>query len=154
MEANRLRSRFALQLITIAAALLCVMRASAAIRPSFSLEDCAWPATDIVIAAQGHAPGDALTVIETWRGDLKPGDAIEIAELPVAPIPVSTEFDFDKKLPVKFVSGSPPARDTVIKLRDVLAPLPVFNEPDAINGAVANCDRIIAATGGPEGHSQ
>jgi hypothetical protein len=39
----------------------------------------------------------------------------------------------------------PPARDTVIQLRNVLAPLPVFNEPLAINGAVANCDRIIAA---------
>jgi hypothetical protein len=63
---------------------------SAGIRPSFSLEYCSWHATDIVLAEV--APGvDAFSVIESWKGQLQPGDVIVIPDLHPVPnaVPIS-----------------------------------------------------------------
>lgn len=54
--------------------------ASAGIRPSFYLESCSWNATDIVVIT----PAGGLTkfqVVETIKGDLKPGDLLDLPGL-------------------------------------------------------------------------
>ena len=61
-------------------ALLLSGLASAALRPSFSLEPCVWHATDIVVVR----PADALVrfqVIETIKGGLAPGDLLNVPGL-------------------------------------------------------------------------
>lgn len=52
----------------------------AGIRPSFSLDGSAWSATHIVLV-QTTAEDGKFSVVESWKGDLKPGDALEIPEL-------------------------------------------------------------------------
>lgn len=86
------------------ALLMMTTRLSAGIRPSFSLEECAWPSTNIVVAARGDKPGAALTVLETWKGDLANGAIIEVVGLPATPIKVSTLFN--RKPSVATVGGS------------------------------------------------
>lgn len=54
---------------------------TAGIRPSFFLDDLAWRATDVVVASEVDLAGGRLSVIETWKGRLSPGDALSIAEL-------------------------------------------------------------------------
>jgi hypothetical protein len=82
---------------------LSAIRASAGIRPSFCLEECGWHATDIVVAAQSAKPG-TLTLIDVWKGDLKPGAAIRVADLQIAPITVAIPFGI--KPPVATVTGA------------------------------------------------
>ena len=55
--------------------------ALAAIRPSFTSEGCSWRATDIVIVTEGSQIDGNFTVLETWKGDLKPGQTISVPEL-------------------------------------------------------------------------
>jgi outer membrane translocation and assembly module TamA len=54
---------------------------SAGIRPSFELEGNAWNATHIVIATEGKTIDGIFRVLESWKGDLNPGDTIKIPEL-------------------------------------------------------------------------
>lgn len=54
---------------------------SAAIRPSFYADGCAWNATHIVVATEGEKIDGILTVIESWKGDLKKADTITVPEL-------------------------------------------------------------------------
>jgi hypothetical protein len=62
---------------------LCVAAPSAraGIRPSFSLESCAWFATHVVVATEGEKIDGVLTVLESWKGDLTPGDAVSLPDL-------------------------------------------------------------------------
>src|SRR6267142_2365604 len=53
----------------------------AGIRPSFQLETCSWNATDIVVATEGKKIDGVFRVLESWKGDLNPGDTIKIPEL-------------------------------------------------------------------------
>lgn len=53
---------------------------SAAIRPSFEIRRAAWHATDIVLV-RAESIGGQFTVIETMKGDLKPGDNLTIPTL-------------------------------------------------------------------------
>jgi hypothetical protein len=53
----------------------------AARRPSFMLDHSAWHATDIVIASEGDTVDGNLTVHETWKGHLAPGNALSIPDL-------------------------------------------------------------------------
>ena len=55
--------------------------ASAAIQPSFSSEGCSWRATDIVVVSEGSEIDGNFKVLETWKGDLKPGQTISVPEL-------------------------------------------------------------------------
>jgi hypothetical protein len=77
-----------LSLATTAASLLVLVSVCrAGYRPSFSLEECAWNAPDIVLASnQGPAP----TVLETWRGELTKAAAIQVLDLPKAPLEVTS----------------------------------------------------------------
>jgi hypothetical protein len=52
----------------------------AGIRPSFSLEDCSWNATHIVMA-QTTADDAVFSVVESWKGDLLPGNSVTVPEL-------------------------------------------------------------------------
>jgi len=82
--------------------------ALAAIRPSFSLEDCAWMATDIVVATEGQTIDGKLEVVDVWHGDLKPGQVVSVPELAAfAPeaargVPSWTGKD---QVPALYVSG-------------------------------------------------
>ena len=53
----------------------------AGIRPSFSPEGCSWRATDIVVVTEGSEIDGNFKVLETWKGDLKPGQTISVPEL-------------------------------------------------------------------------
>jgi hypothetical protein len=52
----------------------------AGIRPSFGLDHCSWNATYIVLVQTTPKDG-VFSVIESWKGDLKPGDSVEVPEL-------------------------------------------------------------------------
>ena len=53
----------------------------AGIRPSFGLDHCTWHATHVVVATEGDKIDGRLIVLESWRGDLRPGEVISIPEL-------------------------------------------------------------------------
>ena len=62
--------------------LLLVLQTNAGIRPSFNLDYCTWQATHIVIATEGDEIDGTLTVVDSWKGDLRPGEAVSIPDLP------------------------------------------------------------------------
>jgi len=71
----------------------------AGIRPSFSLDGCSWSATHIVLV-QTTAEDGVFSVVESWKGDLKPGASLEIPELkpnkdavPISSYPKPPGFD-------------------------------------------------------------
>ncbi len=66
--------------VSLIAAGLC-LTASAGIRPSFNPEGLAIAATDVVLVTQGEKLDGNCTVVEAWKGDLKPGDKIAVAQL-------------------------------------------------------------------------
>lgn len=68
-------------LATLVALLCLCSQASAGIRPSFVLENCAWRATHIVVVTEGKKVDGYLQVIESWKGDLEPGTTLNIPEL-------------------------------------------------------------------------
>jgi hypothetical protein len=73
--------RLCLPLILFAVFLL---PAFAGIRPSFALDYCSWHATDIVLVE--IAPKDGIfSVVESWKGELQPGELISVPELKPAP---------------------------------------------------------------------
>jgi hypothetical protein len=51
------------------------------IEPSFHAETAAWNATHIVLASEGEIIDGRLEVRESWKGDLQPGQTIEVPEL-------------------------------------------------------------------------
>lgn len=57
------------------------MVASSESLPEFHLESSAWRATHIVVATEGEKIDGVFTVIESWKGDLKPGETLTIPEL-------------------------------------------------------------------------
>jgi hypothetical protein len=71
-------------LITLTAVLFLLAVSSTALagmRPSFDPEGCSWRATDIVVVTEGSQIDGNFKVIETWKGDLKPGETISVPEL-------------------------------------------------------------------------
>lgn len=52
----------------------------AGIRPSFSLDGCSWNATHIVLVQTTHLHG-VFSVVQSWKGDLNPGDSLEVPDL-------------------------------------------------------------------------
>ena len=59
----------------------CALNSYAGIRPSFSLDYCAWNATHIVIATEGEEIDGNFAVLESLKGDLGFGESISIQEL-------------------------------------------------------------------------
>ena len=71
-------------LITLTSVLFLLAVSSTALagmRPSFDPEGCSWRATDIVVVTEGSQIDGNFKVIETWKGDLKPGETISVPEL-------------------------------------------------------------------------
>src|SRR6266705_7143999 len=64
--------------------------ALAGIRPSFALDYCAWHATHVVLVEVTPKDG-VLIVVESWTGELQPGERIIVPELTPAPgaMPIS-----------------------------------------------------------------
>jgi len=52
----------------------------AGFRPSFWLEYCSWHATDVVLVQVSVIPG-TFRVVESWKGDLKAGNLVNVPEL-------------------------------------------------------------------------
>lgn len=73
---------------------------AANIQASFSLDESTWDATQIVLVKTTAKDG-VFTVLKSWKGDLKPGDSVDVPELKPAnnavPIP-------DYLKPPRFVS--------------------------------------------------
>jgi len=64
----------------------------AGIRPSFSLDGCSWSATHIVLVQTTPEDG-VFSVVESWKGDLKAGDLLDLPELkPIKDaVPISSD---------------------------------------------------------------
>ncbi|MCU1308235.1 MAG: hypothetical protein JWN45_2930 [Acidobacteriaceae bacterium] len=72
-----MRSRLALIILTVAVLL---HSASAGIRPSFALDYSSWHATDVVVV-MATDKGGSFVVVESLKGNLLPGEVIQIPEL-------------------------------------------------------------------------
>jgi hypothetical protein len=79
-----------LRLIALVMVLATANACLAGIRPSFSLENSTWTASDIIVVKDDGEQRPRVTVEETWKGTLKPGDAIELVGLAAADAPKQT----------------------------------------------------------------
>lgn len=68
-------------LILVSNVLATCVSVLAGIRPSFMPEESSWRATDIVVVTEGKEIDGVVQVIETWKGELKPGSTLTIPEL-------------------------------------------------------------------------
>jgi len=68
-------------LLPLLALIVTSAEATAAIRPSFHLDSCSWRATHIVVVTEGATIDGNVEVLESWAGDLRPGDKLTIPEL-------------------------------------------------------------------------
>lgn len=68
-------------LTSLACLLIICTPAFGGIRPSFQLKTSSWRATDIVVVTEGKEIDGVVKVIETWKGDLKPGQVLTLPEL-------------------------------------------------------------------------
>ena len=78
LEESSMKIRLIASLLLV---LLFTPRTFAGIRPSFNLDYCTWQATHIVVATEGDEIDGILTVLDSWKGDLRPGEQISIPEL-------------------------------------------------------------------------
>src|SRR5215470_749412 len=89
--------------------LLFVSSASGGIRPSFSPEASGWRATDIVVVTEGGEIDGVLKILETWKGDLKPGQTIIVPELAEFRTDearsVDKSWDSNPKKELRYVTG-------------------------------------------------
>lgn len=75
--------RTALKILVLLTLGLLTTQGNARIEPSFSLEESAWKATDIVVAFEGDVIDGKLQVLEAWKGDLKKGNSLDVPEMKV-----------------------------------------------------------------------
>lgn len=75
----------------------------ASFRPTFDLDDCSWNATHILLV-QTTAQDGVFSVVESWKGDLKPGDSVDVPELnpdehavPISAYSIKEESAFQDK---------------------------------------------------------
>src|SRR5580658_2628 len=85
--------------------LIFMSQANAGTRPSFYLDACAWDATHIVVVTEGERTDGQVSVLESWKGDLKPGDNITVPELAAFEPQSSRIIDPGTDGPVKCVTG-------------------------------------------------
>ncbi|MCC6798031.1 MAG: hypothetical protein IT366_23155 [Candidatus Hydrogenedentes bacterium] len=78
---NSLDTGWRLAALVLSSVALLVPGASAMIIPSFYLDFSIEKATHIVLASEGEKIDGKLSVVESWKGDLRPGDAIDVPEL-------------------------------------------------------------------------
>jgi len=92
-------------------------RISAGIRPSFDLDHNAWEATHILMV-ETTLQDDTFEVVESWKGDLQPGQRITIPELrpgaggvPISPYPGDEWYqDDDNSTSTKIPKQTPGSR--------------------------------------------
>ncbi len=65
----------------VSSAMCIASEASGRLAPTFNLEDAAPRATHIVVATEGDKVDGRLTVIESWKGDLKTNEVILVPEM-------------------------------------------------------------------------
>ena len=104
--------------------------ACAGIRPSFSLDGCSWSATHIVLV-QTMVEDGMFSVVESWKGDLKPGDSLEIPELkpnenavPISSYPKPQGFDSQDAQGVSEQIPRQPVGSRMILFSESIASLP------------------------------
>ncbi len=68
-------------LILVSSVLATCVSVHAGIRPSFMPEESSWRSTDIVVVTEGKEIDGVVQVIETWKGELKPGSTLTIPDL-------------------------------------------------------------------------
>lgn len=68
--------------------------AVAGIRPSFMLDNSTWHATHIVVATEGDEIDGKLTVIESWKGDLRAGEIVDVPDLAAFKTDASREVHY------------------------------------------------------------
>src|SRR6266478_2770569 len=81
---DKIRTQFMRVIRTLVVFVVVLTGASignAGIRPSFSSESCSWRATDIVVVTEGKEIDGVFTILESLKGDLKPGQTIKIPEM-------------------------------------------------------------------------
>jgi hypothetical protein len=73
----------------------------ASFRPSFDLDRCSWNATHVLLVKTTSKDG-VFSVVKSWKGDLKPGDSLEVPGLkpdkdavPISNYPQLRQFQFD-----------------------------------------------------------
>lgn len=87
-------------------------RVCAAERPSFNLDYSVWKATHIVLATESGTIDGRLKVVESWKGDIKPGMELILPELGAFADEKSRRVQYLWKRPdlpepyVRFVTGS------------------------------------------------
>jgi len=95
--------------------LLCGATANAKIHTLIGIDDCAWVATHIVIVTEGEQIDGVVSVLESWQGDLRPGDVLVIPELErfkseesrrVKVMDIANYLEEPQEGSLKFVSGS------------------------------------------------
>ena len=109
----------------------------AAIRPSFHLEGSSWRATDIVVVTEDKQIDGKFKILETWKGDLKTGETISIAEMEEfknkeARLIHSYSWIEDEKRPAQYVT----CERMVLFLRDAKK-IPEGEEEDDTWGGIA-----------------
>jgi len=102
-----------------------------------------------------HREGDKidgkLTVLESWRGDLRPGEFISIPELASFKSPSSREiktgmFDVKSDEPKRYVTGSQMiCKEVVTEFRDFWRSLPQLDDKSGLNQMSEECDKILLA---------
>ena len=68
-------------LTSLACLLIACSSAFGGIQPSFQLQTSSWRATDIVVVTEEKQIDGVVKVLESWKGDLKPGQVLTIPEL-------------------------------------------------------------------------
>ena len=81
--------------------MMVAMPLDASFWPSFDLDGCTWRATHVVLVKTTSADG-VFSVVKSWKGDLKPGDSLEVPGLkpdkdavPISSYPQPRQFNFD-----------------------------------------------------------
>ena len=79
------------------------------IRPSFSPQESAWRATDIVVVTEGNQIDGVVQVLETLKGDLRAGATLtlpDLAEFKAKEARLIHDFLSSRSGPEQFVTGS------------------------------------------------
>ena len=74
----QIRFGYRSMLLAITTVLVYTASINAGITPSFSLRGCAWRATHVVLVKKGEKVDAECIVLESWKGNLKPGDKVTI----------------------------------------------------------------------------
>ena len=120
--------RRAMRALLLLIATVAIQRAYAATLPSFNLDSSTWEATHIVLV-ETTAQDGRFKVIESWKGDLKPGEIITISKMrpdygavPISSYPTGSEFVFNDTSRTTQIPKQPVGSRLVLFLKSVNSP--------------------------------